>query len=349
MLGAFQPAKLRALAAKFQRSFRSKLSWLKSHYREKLRPSGHALRYFLGFSKAPDRLYLEFVNLCNANCVFCAYQYDTKPKAILSNNDFRHVVDQYQDMGGKHVGLSPLVGELFVDTDALAKIQYLQTKKFDRVHTFTNASLFHRFGIENILRSGLTAIHISIPPLEESAYKAIYRTSNYRRVRENVTNLLRAFSNISDKTVKTVDLEFRSDRPLQEIQSLPDYIEFIQPYLTDGVHQGVLQDFDIWGGAIDSSNLVPGMGVRDTKVFGPKRIPCWRIFMLQVLADGTIRQCGCRIDPKAKRDEMELGHISHMTLQEAYRSPRARKNIWSFVSGNYLELCKHCTMYDIVR
>jgi hypothetical protein len=300
-------------------------------------------------SNAPDRLYLEFVNLCNANCVFCAYQYDTRPKAILSNEDFRRVVDQYHQIGGKHVGLSPLLGELFVDTDALTKIRYLKTKNFDRIHVFTNASLFHKFGIENIIRSGLTAIHISIPPLEETAYRAIYRTSNYKRVRQNVKDLLQSFSRISDKTIKMISLEFRSDRPLQQIQSLPDYREYIQPFLTDGVHQDVWQNFDIWGGAIDSSNLVPGMGVRDTKLFGPKRTPCWRIFMLQVLADGTIRQCGCRIDPKAKSDEMELGHISQMTLREAYRSRRARKNVLSFITGKHLELCKHCTMYDIPR
>jgi radical SAM protein with 4Fe4S-binding SPASM domain len=70
--------------------------------------------------------------------------------------------------------------------------------------------------------------------------------------------------------------------------------------------------------------------------------------MLQVLADGTIRQCGCRIDTKVAHDEMELGHISRMTLQEAYRSRRAKQNVWSFVSGNYLDLCKKCTWYDAV-
>ena len=41
------------------------------------------VEYFAGRLRGPKWLYFEFVNTCNANCVFCAYRYDPRPKLTL--------------------------------------------------------------------------------------------------------------------------------------------------------------------------------------------------------------------------------------------------------------------------
>jgi radical SAM protein with 4Fe4S-binding SPASM domain len=92
--------------------------------------------------------------------------------------------------------------------------------------------------------------------------------------------------------------------------------------------------------------MLPGMTLLDPdKVGGKRRLPCGRMFALQVLSDGTIRQCGCRVDNFADHDELVIGHMDNMTLAEAFHSPRAKKNIASFIKGEQLDVCRKCSWY----
>src|SRR5258708_1298839 len=154
------------------------------------------IRYFAGLLPGPKWLYFELVNTCNADCVFCAYRYDKREKRTLSTDAISRAADQFKRMGGKNIGLSPTFGETFVDQNAVKKIQVLERIGFESIHTYTNGSLLHKFGVENVLRSGLTALRISMPPLEASLYRKIYQNGNYQRVLDNVRDLLIAFSAI---------------------------------------------------------------------------------------------------------------------------------------------------------
>jgi hypothetical protein len=253
---------------------------------------------------------------------------------------------QFRASGGKNVGLSPHHGETFVDREALTKVSAIKDEGFEWIHTYTNASLLHKFGAKQILCSGITDFRISLPPLDEDVYRRIYQNGNYRRVLNNVRELLIAFGSTPEKTVKNLHIEFRSDRSLDACQAMPDYVENIAPYISENVHLSAMTFFDSWSGAIKESDLLPGMTLLDAETVGPKRIPCGRMFTLQLLSDGTIRQCGCRVDNFAEKDELIIGHIDDMTLSEAFNSKTARKNIASFISGNHLNVCRQCSWYS---
>jgi alpha-tubulin suppressor-like RCC1 family protein len=104
--------------------------------------------------------------------------------------------------------------------------------------------------------------------------------------------------------------------------------------------------FDNWNGAIKKTDRLPGKTLLDSASAGPKRIPCGRMFTLQLLSDGQIRQCGCRVDNFAEKDELIIGHIDNMTLAEAFNSKAARNSIASFISGKHLNVCRTCTWYS---
>jgi hypothetical protein len=304
------------------------------------------VEYFSGRMRGPKWLYFEFVNTCNADCIFCAYRYDPRPKLTLSFERIVTAAKQFRKSGGTSVGLSPHHGETFVDRDALAKIAAIKSEGFEWIHTYTNASLLHKFGAREVLCSGLTDLRISLPPLDEDVYRRIYQNGNYRRVLSNVRELLIAFGSTPEKTVKDLHIEFRSDRPLEACQSMPDYVANIAPFITKNVHVSAMTFFDNWSGAIKATDLLPGMTLLDGASAGPKRIPCGRMFSLQLLSDGQIRQCGCRVDNSAEKDELIIGHIDDMTLAEAMSSRAARKNIASFVTGNHLNVCRMCSWYS---
>ena len=64
----------------------------------------------------PRVLAFETTPLCNANCIFCGYQYDTRPKGIMSMELFKRILDEYVDLGGSVVSLAPMVGEPLMDS-----------------------------------------------------------------------------------------------------------------------------------------------------------------------------------------------------------------------------------------
>ena len=301
-------------------------------------------RYYLHLLPAPSRLYLEVVNVCNADCVFCAYRHDPRPKRRLALEVIRRTAAEFKRLGGKSISFSPTLGETFADKNAVKKIEAVRDIGFSHMHTYTNASLLHRFGVENILRSGLTVIRISLAPLDADIYRSIYQNQTYPDVLRNVRDLLIAFAATRDRTVKDIYLEFRSDRPLAACKEMPDYKTHIEPHLAPHVHLTAMTYFDGWSGAITEQDLIPGMTLLDPDSVGSKRLPCGRMFSVQVLSDGSIRQCGCRVDTKAAKDELVIGHIGDMTLAEAFRSGQARANIASFIKGKPLDVCRKCSL-----
>ena len=311
-----------------------------------LRDVWPTIEYFSGRMRGPRWLYFEFVNTCNADCIFCAYRYDPRPKLTLGLERIVEAARQFRASGGSSVGLSPHHGETFVDRQALTKIAAIGAEGFDWIHTYTNASLLHKFGAKEVLCSGITDLRVSLPPLDEDLYRRIYQNGNYKRVLSNVRELLIAFGSTPEKTVENLHIEFRSDRPLEACQAMPDYVENIAPFVSENVHLSAMTHFDSWSGAIKESDLLPGMTLVDGASAGPKRIPCGRMFSLQLLSDGQIRQCGCRVDNFAEKDELVIGHIDDMTLTDAFNSKAARKNIASFLTGNHLNVCRMCAWYS---
>jgi hypothetical protein len=146
--------------------------------------------------------------------------------------------------------------------------------------------------------------------------------------------------------VQDIHIEFRADRSLQECQASQDYIDNVAPFVSEHVHVSAMSVFDSWSGAIKQEDLLPGMVLLDGEKSGSKRIPCGRMFILQVLSDGAIRQCGCRVDSFAAKDELVIGHVDDMTLEQAFNSKAARNNIASFVKGDLLDVCRVCSWYS---
>src|SRR5947208_12438289 len=75
----------------------------------------------------PFELHLELTNLCNANCIFCPYQFQEREIQFMSDIVFEKAVTDYIAIGGGSVGLTPIVGDALIDPKFVARVKYLQS------------------------------------------------------------------------------------------------------------------------------------------------------------------------------------------------------------------------------
>src|SRR5262245_7379098 len=140
----------------------------------------------------PYELHLELTNLCNADCVFCPYQFQTRPHAFMSDEVFHKAVGDFVRIGGGSVGLTPIVGDALIDPAFVTRVRYLRAQPaIDRIWLTTNAILFDKHGIKDILNSGITHLNISTAGFDEAMYRRVYRNKSYQRMRANVLELVR--------------------------------------------------------------------------------------------------------------------------------------------------------------
>src|SRR5436190_3525476 len=95
----------------------------------------------------PFELHFELTNLCNANCVFCPYQYQTREVESMSDKVFDKALADFVRAGGGSVGLTPIVGDALIHPRFLSFVHRLrQEPRIDRIWLTTNGILLDKHG-----------------------------------------------------------------------------------------------------------------------------------------------------------------------------------------------------------
>lgn len=288
--------------------------------------------------KRPWNLHIELSNICNANCVFCAYQYQSRKGAIMTDAIFTKALDEYCAMGGGDLRFEVTVGDPLVDKQFLRRVKEARRRKqITTIETITNGILLRRFGLEQVLTSGLTRMVVSLAAFDEQTYQAIYRNKKYRQVRENIYELLRLNQELGEPVAIT--LAFRTNLTMAEALALPDY----QPIRKLPHTVEFAPDFDSWMGTIKQEDLPKGMHIRPIPKIG--KTPCfWLTEGLIVYSEGKIGLCGCR-DFDANSD-LIVGDIRNDKLLDVWQGGRVRKIWQDFAAGNHPNICQTCTNYE---
>ena len=63
----------------------------------------------------PLYLRIETVNICNNRCIICAYPNQTRHEEVMTMEVFKKAVEDYVNLGGGYLSLTPLVGEVLLD------------------------------------------------------------------------------------------------------------------------------------------------------------------------------------------------------------------------------------------
>ena len=296
-----------------------------------LRPTLEAM------ASRPFELHLELTNLCNANCVFCPYQFQTREVQFMPDEIFHKAVADYVRIGGGSVGLTPIVGDALIDPEFLERVRYLRSlPQIDRIWLTTNCILLDKFGVDEVLQSGISALNVSTAGFDAEMYRRVYRNASYQRMRQNVLQLVERNTALGSPVAITIAL--RPDRPLEAVMADPDF----QPILAHHPQLDFTWSFTSANGRITRDILPASMKLR---VVNSRPEPCVNTYNGPiVLPDGTVMGCSCVAAMDAVKD-LGIGSIKNSSLGEIWSGAAAEKLRASFTGGSLNATCSGCDMY----
>jgi len=291
-------------------------------------------------ARKPYCLHLELTNLCNANCVFCGYQFQQRPIQTMTDAVFEKALTDFLDEGGGSATLTPIVGDALIDPQFLERVRRLRAApRVDRIRLITNGILLDRFGIENIVTSGLDYLGISTAGFDEQTYERVYRSKSYRRMRDNVLELLECNERLG-WAIQRVAILLRSDRPYRELIQSDDFQAVLR-------YRPAIQcatSYSSFGDRLVSVDLPDRMNLFDEPNAKPE--PCQRLYDSPiVLPDGTVVACECYSAMDAIAD-LGIGNILNDSLGNIWRSSRMARLRDGFIDGSINDTCRRCDNYQ---
>jgi len=285
----------------------------------------------------PWNLHIELSNQCNANCIFCAYQYQTRPKEFMSEAVYQKSLDDYCSIGGGDLMLEVTVGDPGLDKKLIDRIKDARSRpEIASIETITNAIAFDHKRIIDLIHSGISKIQISTGPLDKELYEKIFRNKMYPKVLRNITTLL--VENKNAGCPVEVKLAFRTNLTMAKTLLLPDYKTIKN--LPHNVEFNT--DWDSWTGEIKQEDLLKGMHLRPLTLL--EKEPCiWLYDGPIIYSNGNVGVCGCR-DFNAN-SELVVGNIMEKSLIDIWRSDAVRMLRSKFTSGEFPSICRKCTTY----
>ncbi|MCA9000920.1 MAG: radical SAM protein [Planctomycetes bacterium] len=285
----------------------------------------------------PRGLHIEGTNICNAECVFCAYPQMERRKKVMPMEDFRRVVDEYVAMGGRSVSLTPIVGDPFVDKFFFERLEDLYARpEITQIGFYTNAILMDREKSERLMAyADKLHVHVSWGGFDATTWNRIMGVKKFEAARDAVLAFL--------------EIKQRSGSPIPFTLALRCPDSACQGPLWDQLNaarkQGLVEiagmpDYDSWAGKIEADALTDvGLTPRTMPY---KRGACELLFTKPVvLADGRVNACACR-DVEA---ELIVGDVHDEPLSKIWAGSAITDLIERHEKGDYPDVCKRCTYF----
>lgn len=319
--------------------------WLKSDGRARILLHYALLRWpwltrWIHARARPAALLIEGTNICNAECVFCAYPQMQRPKTTMPMEIFKKAVDEWTAMGQTVVGLTPIVGDPLLDRHLFERLDDLFSRPtITGCHFFTNAIFMRPDMPERLAGYGrrLTLL-FSIGGFDRETYGRIMGVDRFDEVSRNMKLLVEAKARLNSG----MNLEIRPRAPKAgEKGEFWDYLKKIE---AEGLlRMGPSTPYDNWGGQIAEETLrEAGLPPAPAPAH---RGPCRHaITGPVVLADGRVNACCCR-DVEAT---LVIGDLKVEPLNDILSGSRLTDLLKRQARGDFPEACRRCTFYESV-
>ena len=294
-----------------------------------------------------EHLYVEVSNICNLRCRFCAYSKSLKnKKLIMSNKKFFNIINRATNFGYNTFGLTPIVGEVFVDKYFINKLKFLENHpKVKNYSFFTNFTLSNKQIIDELIKTRkLKELYISLYGHDLNSFLNISRANKktYNELITNLNYLLKRSANINF----TLSFGLRTIRSFKSLENCEsDLCKVVRDIIiTTKSDIKILKSFNTWGGMISMDDVKElDMIVNDpSKIY--KNGACSLIFYKnQVMVDGILNACACR-DINAT---LKIGDLNVHTFDDIYsiRNRDYINLIESQQKGKFNPICTHCDFY----
>jgi MoaA/NifB/PqqE/SkfB family radical SAM enzyme len=326
------------------------MSILKNKFYYQLKNMSNFLFFFFNkkkiiksLNKNIPYLSIETTNICNANCIFCAYQFQLRPTGIMSMDLFKKIVREYAEHNTGNVNLTPTVGEPLADKHLIERIKYLRSfSNINKIGFYSNLISLSNFNLKEIIMSGINSLAVSTSGFDEDMYKRIYRSVQYKKMYKNLSDLIQI--NNENENPIDITIDMRSDLSLSETLKLNDYKKLLN-YISPSKFFYKFY-YDNWAGKIKKENLIGSMKLRKKLNLNLNHIrisPCSEFYSgPHIYWDGRVGICGCR-DVDAK--ELIIGDAREANINEIWFGKNREYLLKQFMS-NPKDICKNCSHYN---
>lgn len=294
-------------------------------------------RHLESLRRIPRGLHVEGTNICNAECVFCAYPQMQRKKQTLPLDEFQRIVLEYVAMGGRHVSLTPIVGDPFVDKHMFERLDFLMAlDAVTGISFYTNAILMTRDKCERLMTYAKKLhVHVSWGGFERETWNTIMGVAKFEQARDAVL----AFIDVKRETGSKIPFTLALRCPDSSCTG-PLWDTLSAARKQGLVEIAAMPDYDSWAGLVKSADL-ERVGLR------PRRMPykrgaCELLFTKPVvLANGDVNACACR-DVEA---ELIVGNVKNEPLAQIWAGEKIDAIIAAHERGDYPDVCKRCTYF----
>jgi radical SAM protein with 4Fe4S-binding SPASM domain len=290
----------------------------------------------------PIHIDLELLNSCNYKCSFCPYS--LKPSArpegfqatgssVLDFNLACRILIEARELGACAIELGyntePLLYPKIIDL-----IKFASSIGYIDIRMGSNGSLLSPDISQQLIRSGLTQLQVSVDAVDSESYKASRNSDNYELISSNIKKfvdirnsqgnqlpVLRLTYVMTTSNAPKADIFVSQWSDIAEIVSLQTLLTFNG--MPDEVSSGLTSDIKASSGEYDIQGC-----------YMPK-------VRLSVKSDGTVRPC-CTVPGMA----LDVGDLNQQSVAQVWHSEimSQLRQMHSNNTWQQNKVCKECLL-----
>lgn len=279
---------------------------------------------------------IETTNICNARCCFCPHDIMTRPTGIMSMKVFERALQQHHQYApGGTIMLSPVVGDILMDTLLPQRIKALEMYPDFQIASFSNIIGLSKWRDEEILPflSRLSRLAISVGPNKED-YKTLFGVEAFDTVKKNTSRLV----SLCDQMDNPPEFLINGRALGKGNPEDPDLMRLLNRLNPNPVKW--TREYKDWGG--QTSDLPEHTGViRRETPDEPMGELCILAQRMVVFFDGRVGFCPCS-DYDAR---IVIGDLARDTIMSLSQSQKRKAILRGFFAGNRPGHCVRCTFF----
>jgi MoaA/NifB/PqqE/SkfB family radical SAM enzyme len=247
---------------------------------------------------------------------------------------FRRTLDDFVALGGRHVSLTPVVGDPLVDPLLFERLDLVRARpQIERVSFHTNGIALRPAAQRRLLDHDRLRITVSWGGFDRDSYLRTMGVDQFEAVRRNVFSMAAAIAERRQAARLTVGVRCAEDGRTGETWN-----ELLAWERRGALRLTYVNEYDSWGRTVTRDD-VPGGALREVP---ERRGACQRLVGSPlVLADGRVNACPCR-DVEAK---LVVGDLTRERLGEICGGERMLALVERQERGDFPEVCRECTYY----
>jgi len=281
-------------------------------------------------------------SLCNLACRFCGYRRAGGHRLLMDTGLFRSIVTGASAFGFDRFELTPVAGEIFMDPDLPAKLQFLEEHPGVSDYSFcTNLTITPPRFIESLgTLKKLRWLSVSLYGADEDTFRAA--TGGGAREFRSFTDSLRRLAAWGGAPGH-LEVRVRAGRSFTLERCAPPLREALERLGERGIRIRQPALYMNWGGMVTADEL-EALGMEPRPGAPERRRPCaYLFFKPAVFPDGQVTACSnadaCRamiIGDAASREPGEIFSTGNRAWMALIRDQ---------AEGRFSDYCRRCTGY----